>query len=67
MMFSVLACVICSYVLLHHLMGGVGGVPGAWAYVEGGMGRVSAAIATSAMAHGASVVTEAVSCTRVSM
>ena len=50
-----------SYVLLHHMMGGIDGVPGAWAYVEGGMGAVSSAIAKSAMASGATIVTEAVS------
>ena len=49
-----------GYVLLHHMMGGVDGAAGAWAYVEGGMGNVSAAIAKSAIAKGASVVTEAV-------
>ncbi len=30
-----------AYVLLHHVMGQVDGRKGAWAYVEGGMGRVS--------------------------
>jgi len=48
-----------GYVLLHHMMGGVDGMPGAWAYVEGGMGAVSSAIAKSAIAKGVSVVTEA--------
>jgi hypothetical protein len=42
------------------MMGGIDGIPGAWAYVEGGMGAVSSAIAKSAMASGATVVTEAV-------
>ena len=27
-----------AYVLLHHVMGGVGGVPGLWGFVRGGMG-----------------------------
>jgi hypothetical protein len=50
----------CRYVLLHHVMGGVSGVPGAWAYVQGGMGQVSASIARSAMSHGACIITDAV-------
>ena len=47
------------------MMGGVEGAPGAWAYVEGGMGAVSTAIAKSAVEHGASIVTEAVRVPRV--
>ena len=50
-----------SYVLLHHVMGGVGEREGAWGYVEGGMGNVSNAIARSALAAGATIKTEAVS------
>lgn len=46
--------------LLHHVMGGVEGVAGAWAYVEGGMGAVSQAIASCAEDHGASIFTEKV-------
>ncbi|ELT88359.1 hypothetical protein CAPTEDRAFT_153668 [Capitella teleta] len=42
-----------GYILLHHVMGEVDGVKGAWAYVEGGMGGVSDAIARSAKSHGA--------------
>jgi len=38
-------------------MGNVDGLAGAWAYVEGGMGAVSEAIARSARSHGASVFT----------
>ncbi|KAI9561981.1 putative oxidoreductase [Daphnia sinensis] len=37
-----------GYVLLHHVMGGVEGKQGAWAYPEGGMGGVSSAMAKSA-------------------
>lgn len=33
---------------------------GAWGYVQGGMGALSAAIASSAAAHGASIFTEKV-------
>ncbi|XP_004457085.1 pyridine nucleotide-disulfide oxidoreductase domain-containing protein 2 [Dasypus novemcinctus] len=47
-----------GYVLLHHVMGGLEGTPGAWGYVQGGMGALSDAIASSATAHGASIFTE---------
>uniref|UniRef100_A0A8D8XEX2 Pyridine nucleotide-disulfide oxidoreductase domain-containing protein 2 n=1 Tax=Cacopsylla melanoneura TaxID=428564 RepID=A0A8D8XEX2_9HEMI len=46
-----------SYVLLHHVMGGVEGEKGAWAYPEGGMGAVSGALARAARAHGAELYT----------
>ncbi|XP_049646367.1 pyridine nucleotide-disulfide oxidoreductase domain-containing protein 2 [Suncus etruscus] len=46
-----------GYVLLHHVMGGLEGVPGAWGYVQGGMGALSDAIAKSATAYGASIFT----------
>ncbi|XP_004616477.2 pyridine nucleotide-disulfide oxidoreductase domain-containing protein 2 [Sorex araneus] len=46
-----------GYVLLHHVMGGLEGVPGAWGYVQGGMGALSDAIARSATAYGASIFT----------
>ena len=48
-----------AYVLLHHVMGGVGGVRGLWGFVRGGMGAVTRALADSARAHGAEVRTEA--------
>ena len=41
-------------------MGEIEGVKGAWGYVEGGMGSVSAAIANCAIDHGASVFTDKV-------
>ncbi|XP_004370070.1 pyridine nucleotide-disulfide oxidoreductase domain-containing protein 2 [Trichechus manatus latirostris] len=47
-----------GYVLLHHVMGGLEGTLGAWGYVQGGMGALSDAIASSATAHGASIFTE---------
>uniref|UniRef100_A0A452VCD3 Pyridine nucleotide-disulfide oxidoreductase domain-containing protein 2 n=1 Tax=Ursus maritimus TaxID=29073 RepID=A0A452VCD3_URSMA len=47
-----------GYVLLHHVMGGLEGVQGAWGCVWGGMGALSDAISSSATAHGASVFTE---------
>jgi phytoene dehydrogenase-like protein len=45
-----------GYVLAHHLSGRVLGVQGAWAYVRGGMGSVSRALASVARAHGATIV-----------
>ncbi|GAB1602773.1 pyridine nucleotide-disulfide oxidoreductase domain-containing protein 2-like [Argonauta hians] len=46
-----------GYVLLHHVMGQLEGVKGAWGYVEGGMGSVSAAIANCASDHGVDIFT----------
>lgn len=46
-----------GYVLLHHVMGELEGIKGAWGYVEGGMGSVSQSIANCAQDHGASVFT----------
>jgi len=48
-----------AYVLLHHMMGGVGGVRGLWGFVRGGMGALSAALQRSAQAAGADVRTHA--------
>ena len=48
-----------GYVLLHHQMGGVGGVRGLWGFVVGGMGALSEAIASAARAAGAEICTEA--------
>jgi phytoene dehydrogenase-like protein len=44
-----------AYVLLHHVMGEADGRQGVWAYVQGGMGAVSEAIASSARAAGAEI------------
>ncbi|KAH9518498.1 Pyridine nucleotide-disulfide oxidoreductase domain-containing protein 2, partial [Bulinus truncatus] len=44
-----------GYILLHHVMGELEGIKGAWGYVEGGMGGVSQAIANCAVDHGANV------------
>lgn len=49
-----------AYVLLHHVMGEADERKGVWAYVEGGMGAVSDAIAASAHAFGAHIHTNAV-------
>src|SRR5580693_216635 len=48
-----------AYILLHHCMGGVAGHRGLWGFVRGGMGAVSAAIAASARASGATIRTGA--------
>ncbi|BCU69528.1 phytoene desaturase family protein [Stygiolobus caldivivus] len=46
-----------AYVFLHHNIGEVNGIKGAWGYVEGGMGAVSKAIANAARELGAHVFT----------
>ena len=46
-----------GYVLLHHVMGGLEGVRGAWGFPQGGMGAVSDAIARSALSVGAQLFT----------
>jgi len=48
-----------AYILLHHVMGTVDGVAGRWAYVKGGMGSISNAIASSATSHGAEILCSA--------
>ena len=48
-----------AYVLLHHYMGDVDGSIGAWGFARGGMGAVSKAIASSFMAAGGEIVTDA--------
>ena len=44
-----------GYVLFHHVMGETGGARGVWAYVEGGMGRFSEAIAAAAREAGVEI------------
>jgi hypothetical protein len=48
-----------AYVLLHHVMGEAAGKKGVWAYVEGGMGAITQAIAASARDKGAEILTNA--------
>jgi phytoene dehydrogenase-like protein len=48
-----------GYVLFHHVMGETGGARGVWAYVEGGMGRLSEALAAAAREAGATLETKA--------
>jgi len=48
-----------AYILLHHVMGSVGGHRGLWGFVRGGMGAVSNAIADSARSRGVDIRTNA--------
>lgn len=48
-----------GYVLFHHVMGTLGGRRGTWAYVAGGMGALSEALASAARAAGAELRTNA--------
>lgn len=48
-----------GYVLFHHVMGEAGGARGVWAYVRGGMGALSEALADAARAAGAEILTDA--------
>ena len=48
-----------AYNLLHHALGELNGVKGAWGHVKGGMGAISQALARSAEAAGATVRTDA--------
>jgi phytoene dehydrogenase-like protein len=48
-----------AYNLLHHELGELEGVSGAWGHVRGGMGAISEAIAASARASGATIRTGA--------
>ncbi|TMS04870.1 Pyridine nucleotide-disulfide oxidoreductase domain-containing protein 2 [Larimichthys crocea] len=52
------ALIGAMYVLLHHVMGELEKEKGAWGYVEGGMGGVSQAIASSARSYGVDIFTE---------
>ncbi|HEY5256762.1 MAG TPA: NAD(P)/FAD-dependent oxidoreductase, partial [Candidatus Baltobacteraceae bacterium] len=45
-----------GYVLAHHYAGRALGVQGAWGFVRGGMGAISSALASSALAAGAEIV-----------
>jgi phytoene dehydrogenase-like protein len=48
-----------AYVLMHHVMGGVGGVRGLWGFVKGGMGGLTQALATFANSRGVRIRTDA--------
>lgn len=47
-----------SYVLLHHIMGSIEGHEGSWAYVRGGMGSITKALAKSAEEKGVKIFTD---------
>jgi phytoene dehydrogenase-like protein len=48
-----------AYVLFHHVMGEAGGTRGVWAYMRGGMGGITQALASAARKHGADIRCEA--------
>jgi phytoene dehydrogenase-like protein len=48
-----------AYVLAHHLAGRFVGAQGAWAFVRGGMGSVSQALASAAIGYGAAIYSDA--------
>lgn len=48
-----------AYILLHHVMGGAAGPRGLWGFIRGGMGAISQALADSAQASGAEILTDA--------
>ncbi|MCP4411861.1 MAG: NAD(P)/FAD-dependent oxidoreductase [Gammaproteobacteria bacterium] len=47
-----------SMAMLHHAVGGIDGVKGAWGLVKGGMGSITQAMAKSAEAKGVTIKTE---------
>src|SRR5438876_8574991 len=48
-----------AYVLFHHVMGETNGKRGVWAYVQGGMGGLTQALASAARSLGVQIRTEA--------
>jgi phytoene dehydrogenase-like protein len=48
-----------AYVLFHHVMGETNGKRGVWAYVKGGMGGLTQALASAARSSGVEIRTEA--------
>jgi phytoene dehydrogenase-like protein len=47
-----------AYVLFHHVMGETNGKRGVWAYVKGGMGGLTQALAAAARSYGVQIRTE---------
>ncbi|MEE9229551.1 MAG: NAD(P)/FAD-dependent oxidoreductase [Acidobacteriota bacterium] len=47
-----------AYVILHHVMGGVNGIPGAWGYVRGGMGSITKVLAEACKEWGVEIRTD---------
>lgn len=48
-----------AYVLLHHVMGTAGGARGVWGYIQGGMGGLADALATTCRQLGVAIETSA--------
>ena len=48
-----------AYVLLHHVFGEVNGKPGIWGHAVGGMGAITQAMATEAVARGVEITLDA--------
>merc|ERR550539_255249 len=48
-----------AYVLLHHVMGDSDGNPGVWAYIEGGMGKISDCLAEACKESGVELLPNA--------
>lgn len=48
-----------AYVLLHHVFGEVNGKPGIWGHAVGGMGAITAAMASEALRRGVEISTDA--------
>merc|ERR550539_1114693 len=48
-----------AYVLLHHVMGDSDGKEGVWAYIEGGMGKITQSLKQSAIDFGTEIITNA--------
>lgn len=48
-----------AYVLFHHVMGEMDGQTGVWGYVRGGMGTITQAMASSFLAAGGTILTDA--------
>jgi phytoene dehydrogenase-like protein len=46
-----------AYVLLHHVVGEVNGLPGVWGHAVGGMGAITQAMAKGALARGVNIRT----------
>lgn len=57
--FSSISAPGSGYVLLHHVMGQAGGKRGVWGYVQGGMGKLSVAIAQACVELGVAIRREA--------
>ena len=48
-----------AYIKFHHLLGQLGGQPGVWGFVRGGMGSIATALAGFCRDHGVTILTDA--------